>query len=48
LWVRFHGIFIAVALVITVLVTVYSLGVYLYKYRALLQDVTSAASGDGS
>ncbi len=48
LWERFHGIFIAVALVITVLVTVYSLGVYLYKYRALLQDVTSAASGDGS
>ena len=47
-WDKFHGTVIAVALAVTVVVTVYSLGVYIYKYRALLQDVASAASGDGS
>jgi CDP-diacylglycerol--glycerol-3-phosphate 3-phosphatidyltransferase len=47
-WEQFHGTVIAVGLAATVLVTVYSLGVYFYKYRRLLQDVASAAYGDGS
>lgn len=48
IWEQFHGTVIAVTLAVTVLVTVYSLGVYVYRYRALLRDTISAASGDGS
>jgi CDP-diacylglycerol--glycerol-3-phosphate 3-phosphatidyltransferase len=47
-WERFHGTVIAVGLAATVIVTVYSLGVYFYKYRKLFQDMASAASSDGS
>jgi len=48
LWERFHGTVIAVTLAITVLVTIYSLGVYIYRYRMLFRGVPSAAPGDGS
>jgi len=48
LWERVHGTVIAVTLAGTVVVTIYSLVVYVYKYRALFHTVTHAASGDGS
>ena len=47
-WEQLHGTVVAVTLAVAVVVTVYSLGVYFYKYRNLLHDITSAASGDGS
>jgi len=47
-WERFHGTVIAVTLGITVLVTVYSLGVYIYRYRMLFRGVTASTPGDGS
>jgi CDP-diacylglycerol--glycerol-3-phosphate 3-phosphatidyltransferase len=47
-WEKFHGTVIAVTLAITVLVTVYSLGVYIYKYRMLFRGVPSTPPGDGS
>ncbi|HEV8303930.1 MAG TPA: CDP-alcohol phosphatidyltransferase family protein [Gemmatimonadales bacterium] len=34
-WDQFHGIFVAVTLAGAIVLTVYSLGVYLYRYRAL-------------
>ena len=37
LWNQFHGTFIAVTLGIAVVLTAYSLAVYLYRYRALLR-----------
>ena len=37
-WNQFHGSFVAVALVIAVVLTVYSFGVYLYKNRALFSS----------
>ena len=36
LWDQFHGAFIAVTLAVAVVLTAYSLAVYLYRYRALL------------
>jgi CDP-diacylglycerol--glycerol-3-phosphate 3-phosphatidyltransferase len=36
LWDEFHGAFIAVTLAVAVVLTAYSLAVYLYRYRALL------------
>ena len=48
LWERFHGTVVAITLGVTVLITVYSLGVYIYKYRTLFRGVPSAASGDGA
>jgi CDP-diacylglycerol--glycerol-3-phosphate 3-phosphatidyltransferase len=47
-WERFHGTVIAVTLGITVLVTVYSLGVYIYRYRMLFRGVPASTPGDGS
>lgn len=49
LWDRFHGAVVAVTLATAVLLTVYSLGVYLYRYRRLFTagDHPHAASGDG-
>jgi CDP-diacylglycerol---glycerol-3-phosphate 3-phosphatidyltransferase len=35
-WTEFHGWFVAVTLAGAIVLTVYSLGVYLYRYRALL------------
>lgn len=49
LWDRFHGIVVAVALGTAVLLTVYSLVVYLYRYRRLFSgEPPHTASGDGS
>ena len=47
-WERFHGTVVSITLGVTVLITVYSLAVYFYKYRALFRGVASAAQGDGS
>ena len=47
-WERFHGTVIAITLGITVLITVYSLGVYFYRYRMLFREMTSSSPGDGS
>jgi len=47
-WDQFHGTVIAVTLAVTVLVTVYSLGVYIYKYRMLFRGVPTNPRGDGS
>ena len=48
LWERFHGTVIAITLAITVLVTVYSLALYFYRYRMLFRGAPSAAPGNGS
>ena len=48
LWERFHGTVVAITLAITVVITVYSLAVYLYKYRMLFRGASTAAPGDGS
>ncbi len=37
-WNEFHGGFVAVALAVAVLLTVYSFGVYMYRYRALFSN----------
>jgi CDP-diacylglycerol--glycerol-3-phosphate 3-phosphatidyltransferase len=47
-WEKFHGTVIAITLGITVLITVYSLGVYFYRYRMLFRGMTSSSPGDGS
>ena len=36
-WNQFHGIFVSVTLAGAIVLTVYSLGVYLYRYRALFK-----------
>jgi CDP-diacylglycerol--glycerol-3-phosphate 3-phosphatidyltransferase len=48
-WERFHGLVVAVTLGIAVLLTLYSLGVYLYRYRRLFRGSAhpQPASGDG-
>ncbi len=50
LWEQFHGALIAVTLGLAVILTVYSLGVYIYRYRDLLRGTSSAVShsGDGA
>jgi CDP-diacylglycerol--glycerol-3-phosphate 3-phosphatidyltransferase len=49
-WDRFHGLVVAVTLATAVLLTVYSLGVYLYRYRRLFTSGghPHTPSGDGS
>ena len=37
-WNEFHGGFVAVALAVAVLLTVYSFGVYIYRYRGLFSN----------
>ena len=37
-WNQFHGAFIAVTLAVAVVLTAWSLGVYLYRYRTLLRS----------
>ena len=44
-WEQFHGTFVAVTLAGAVVLTVYSLGHYLYRYRALLRSGGPRASG---
>jgi CDP-diacylglycerol--glycerol-3-phosphate 3-phosphatidyltransferase len=46
-WDRFHGGVVALALGTALILTVYSLGLYLYRYRRLFHDRHQAASGDG-
>ncbi len=50
-WERFHGLVVASTLGIAVLLTVYSLAVYLYRYRRLLRQSPppqpQPAGGDG-
>ncbi|HWP36846.1 MAG TPA: CDP-alcohol phosphatidyltransferase family protein [Gemmatimonadales bacterium] len=48
-WERFHGLVVAITLGIAVLLTVYSLAVYLYRYRRLLRQSSppQPAAGDG-
>lgn len=48
LWERFHGSLVAITLAITLMITVYSLIAYMYKYRMLFRGASSAAPGDGS
>ncbi len=38
LWDQFHGAFVAVNLLVAVVLTAYSLAVYLYRYRALFRS----------
>ncbi len=40
-WERFHGTVVALTLAIAILVTVYSLGVYVYRYRRLFAGAPS-------
>jgi hypothetical protein len=37
-WNQFHGGFVAVTLAIALVLTVYSFGVYLYRYRGLFSN----------
>ena len=46
-WERLHGAVVAITLGIAVLLTVYSLGVYIYRHRSLFRG-SPTASGDGS
>ena len=39
LWNQFHGAFIAITLAVAIVLTVVSLGIYLYKYRTLLRTI---------
>ena len=50
LWERFHGLLIAVTLAAAVVLTLYSLLVYLYRYRRIFRETTTnpSGSGDGS
>ncbi len=40
-WDKFHGAFVAVTLLVAVILTAYSLAVYLYRYRTLLRSIGS-------
>jgi CDP-diacylglycerol--glycerol-3-phosphate 3-phosphatidyltransferase len=46
-WERLHGSVVAITLAVAVLLTVYSLGVYIYRHRSLFRG-SPTASGDGS
>lgn len=49
LWNDFHGIVVAVTLGAAVLLTAYSLAVYMYRYRRLFRGTAApSASGDGA
>ncbi|MFQ5704047.1 MAG: CDP-alcohol phosphatidyltransferase family protein [Gemmatimonadales bacterium] len=48
LWERFHGHLIAVTLFVSIVITVYSLVAYFYRYRSLFRGAHSAARPDGS
>lgn len=47
-WERFHGAVVSFTLASAILITVYSLGVYFYRYRQLFSQAASSASSDGS
>ena len=48
LWDRLHGWVVAVTLAVAVVLTIFSLAVYLYRYRALFRDGRAPQPGDGS
>ena len=50
LWERFHGTVVSITLAGAVILTTYSLGVYIHRYRGVLRNRPAAnrASGDGS
>ena len=50
LWEQFHGTVVAITLAVAVLLTGYSLAVYVYRYRSLLRGARAAdrAPGDGA
>ncbi len=50
LWERFHGTVVAITLAVAVLLTGYSLAVYVYRYRSLLRGAQGAdrTPGDGA
>jgi CDP-diacylglycerol--glycerol-3-phosphate 3-phosphatidyltransferase len=41
-WERFHGTFVAVTLAVAIVITMYSLGQYLYRYRDLFRSATAS------
>lgn len=45
MWEKFHGALIAVTMALAVILTVYSLGVYLYRYRAVFRSAAPPANG---
>ena len=49
-WERFHGALVSVTLGVAVILTVYSLVVYVYRYRDLLRGANPALpqSGNGA
>lgn len=47
-WEQFHGTVVALTLAIAVLLTVYSMLVYLYRYRRVFRGTAQPLSGDGS
>lgn len=48
LWERFHGTVVASTLAVALLLTVYSMVIYLYRYRGVLRGAPQTSSGDGS
>ncbi len=42
MWTQFHGWFVSITLGVAVVLTVYSLAVYLYRYRALLRTIAGS------
>jgi CDP-diacylglycerol--glycerol-3-phosphate 3-phosphatidyltransferase len=46
-WEQFHGTVVAITLAVAVLLTAYSLAVYIYRYRRLFRSA-QISSGDGS
>lgn len=47
LWEQFHGSLVAVTLAVAVILTLYSLVVYLYRYRRIFLDAATGATGFG-
>jgi len=47
LWDRLHGWVVAVTLAVAVILTIYSLALYLYRYRRLFRDAMPPHPGDG-
>jgi CDP-diacylglycerol--glycerol-3-phosphate 3-phosphatidyltransferase len=47
-WEQFHGTVVSITLAIAVLLTAYSLAVYIYRYRRLFRGARASSPGDGS
>lgn len=46
-WEQFHGTVVAITLGVAVLLTVYSMVLYLYRYRSLFRGTPQSVAGDG-